>query len=84
MKGLDAEDRKIVDDNLRTVELGWPIGMLLYRSLSSNKEMWEVLSALPGNREAHVLFCMTEGYRVLDGGADVSSSPRQCTSPRAC
>ncbi|MEI2771318.1 MAG: hypothetical protein V9G98_11470 [Candidatus Competibacter sp.] len=33
LKDLDPEDRKIVGDDLRTVELGWPLGMPLCRSL---------------------------------------------------
>ena len=61
LKDLDPEDRKIVGDDLRTVELGWPLGMPLCRSLSSHKGLWEVRSALPGNREARVLFCLAEG-----------------------
>jgi DNA-binding phage protein len=55
LKDLDPEDRKIVGDDLRTVELGWPLGMPLCRSLSSHKGLWEVRSALPGNRAARVL-----------------------------
>ena len=65
LKALDLEDRKVVGDDLRTVELGWPLGMPLCRSLSSHKGLWEVRSALPGNREARVLFCLAEGHMVL-------------------
>ena len=65
LKSLDPEDRKIVGDDLRTVELGWPLGMPLCRSLSSYKGLWEVRSPLPGNREARVLFCLAEGCMVL-------------------
>lgn len=65
LKDLDPEDRKIVGDDLRTVELGWPLGMPLCRSLSSHKGLWEARSALPGNREARVLFCLAEGCMVL-------------------
>lgn len=65
LKSLDPEDRKIVGDDLRTVELGWPLGMPLCRSLSSHKGLWEVRSPLPGNRESRVLFCLAEGCMVL-------------------
>jgi len=65
LKDLDPEDRKIVGDDLRTVELGWPLGMPLCRSLSSYQGLWEVRSALPGNREARVLFCLAESQMVL-------------------
>lgn len=65
LKDLGPEDRKIVGDDLRTVELGWPLGMPLCRSLSSHKGLWEARSTLPGNREARVLFCLAEGCMVL-------------------
>ena len=64
LKDLDPEDRQIVGDDLRTVELGWPLGMPLCRSLSSHKGLWEVRSALPGNRKARVGFCLADGHRV--------------------
>lgn len=65
LKSLDPEDRKTVGDDLRTVELGWPLGMPLCRSLGSHKGLWEVRSPLPNNREARVLFCLAEGCMVL-------------------
>ena len=65
LKSLDPDDRKIVGDDLRTLELGWPLGMPLCRSLSSHKGLWEVRSHLSGNREARVLFCLAEGCMVL-------------------
>ena len=65
LKSLDSEDRKIVGDDLRTLEMGWPLGMPLCRSLSSHKGLWEVRSSLSGNREARVLYGLAEGCMVL-------------------
>jgi phage-related protein len=31
LRELDVEDRKVIGDDIKTVELGWPIGMPLVR-----------------------------------------------------
>ena len=33
LRGLSAEDRRIIETDLATVQIGWPIGMPLCRSL---------------------------------------------------
>jgi len=65
LKGLDQEDRKIIGDDLRTLEFGWPIGMPLSRPVVSRKGLWEARSTLPGGRIARVLFCFAGGRMVL-------------------
>ena len=50
--------RKIIGEDIKDVEFSWPIGMPLVQSLG--KGLWEVRSNLPGNRIAHVLFCVTQ------------------------
>jgi hypothetical protein len=44
LKGLSAEDRKIIGEDIKDVEFGWPIGMPLCRPLS--RGLWEVRSSL--------------------------------------
>src|SRR5579859_2689242 len=58
LRSLSAEDRRIITD-LATVQVGWPIGMPLCRSLGSG--MWELRSKLTGNRIARLVFFVTEG-----------------------
>lgn len=65
LKDLNAEDRKILGDDLRTLEYGWPIGMPLCRSIASHKGLWEVRSSLPHRREARILFCVAGNCLVL-------------------
>ncbi len=65
LKELDPEDRKIVGDDLRTLEIGWPVGMPLCRPLTSHKGLREVRSHLTGGRIARVLFCIAEGRMAL-------------------
>lgn len=62
---LSADDRKIIGDDIRTAEFGWPIGMPLCRSLSGYPGIWEIRSDLTNGRIARVLFCVHEIRMVL-------------------
>ena len=61
---LDDEDRKIVGDDLKTLEYGWPIGMPLCRPITSQQGLWEVRSDLK-DRIARVFFCIAHRKLVL-------------------
>ena len=65
LTGMTAEDRKAIGDDIRTAELGWPIGMPLCRKISSHKGLWEVRTRLEGGRIARVFFCAHDGSMVL-------------------
>ncbi|MBB4212438.1 phage-related protein [Rhodothalassium salexigens DSM 2132] len=65
LKGLDREDRRVIGEDIKTVEFGWPVGMPVCRPISSHKGIWEVRSSLPKGRIARVLFCIAEGQMVL-------------------
>lgn len=62
---LSAEDRKVIGDDIRTAEFGWPIGMPLCRSLKGRKGLWEIRSNLSDGRIARVFFCAHQGSMVL-------------------
>jgi phage-related protein len=62
---LPPEDRKIIGDDIRTAEFGWPVGMPLCRSITGHKGLWEIRSSLSGGRIARVLFCVHGGAMVL-------------------
>lgn len=62
LKELPAVERKAIGDDLRTLQLGWPMGMPLVRSLTGG--IWEARTRLP-SRNARVLFTMFEGEAVL-------------------
>lgn len=63
LKSLDAEDRRIIGEDIKDVEFSWPIGMPLVRALG--RELWEVRSSLPHRRIARVIFCVQKDCMVL-------------------
>lgn len=61
---LSLENRKIVGNDLKTVEYGWPLGMPLCRQIRGG--LWEVRCRLTGSKNiARVLFCTTSDHLVL-------------------
>ena len=62
LKGLSATDRKIIGEDIKTVQLGWPLGMPLVRHLGGG--LWEVRTRLD-NRIARVLFVLSGSTMVL-------------------
>ena len=60
---LEDEDRRRVGRDIKTAEIGWPLGMPLVRSLKAG--IWEVRTELLGGRTARVLFCAHEQQMVL-------------------
>ncbi|MDR4499704.1 MAG: type II toxin-antitoxin system RelE/ParE family toxin [Candidatus Scalindua sp.] len=65
LKSLGAADRKIIGDDLQTLEYGWPIGMPLYRSFSSHKGLWELRINLTQGRIARILFCVKNDRLIM-------------------
>ena len=61
LKVLPTEERKIIGDDLKTAQFGWPLGMPLIRKLEA--DLWEVRSRLP-HRIARVIFTV-EGNRMV-------------------
>ena len=58
LRDLPVDDRRKIGVDLATVQVGWPVGMPLCRSLGGG--LWEVRSSLPSRRIARVLFCVHE------------------------
>ena len=54
LRSFDKADRAILGEDLKTVQIGFPMGLPLCRSLGQS--LWEVRSSLPGNREARMIF----------------------------
>lgn len=62
LKCLDKATRAVVGEDIKTVELGWPLGMPLVRKLGD--ALWEVRIGIPAGI-ARILFTVTGGNMVL-------------------
>ena len=62
LRGLDAQDRKAIGEDIKTVELGWPLGMPLVRKMET--DLWEIRIGLP-QRIARVSFTVVASEMVL-------------------
>ncbi|MBI5878081.1 MAG: type II toxin-antitoxin system RelE/ParE family toxin [Chloroflexi bacterium] len=62
LKGLRKEDRRVIGIDIKTVQLGWPLGMPLVRKLEPG--LWEVRSRLTSGI-ARVLFTVAGHQMVL-------------------
>ncbi len=60
---LAREDKKIVGEDIKTVELGWPVGMPVAEKLDT--DLWQVRSTISRNRRVRVLFTVFRSQMVL-------------------
>lgn len=65
LKELSAIERKTIGEDIKTVQLGWPLGMPLVRNLGDG--IWEVRTKLE-NRIVRVLFALEKSTMVLVHG----------------
>ena len=61
--GLPREDRRLIGNDIATVEYEWPVGKPTCAPLGLG--LWEVRSTLASNRIARVIFMLHEGQMVL-------------------
>lgn len=62
LKDLPQVDKKAIGEDIKAVELTWPVGLPLVRKIEA--DLWEVRSALPGTI-ARVFFTVWGSYMVL-------------------
>ncbi|HGM5469111.1 TPA: type II toxin-antitoxin system RelE/ParE family toxin [Stenotrophomonas maltophilia] len=75
VKEVSAEARKAIGGDIKTVQLGWPMGMPLVRKMDDR--LWEVRSSIPEGI-ARVMFTTVKQDMVLLHGF-VKKSP---TTPK--
>jgi len=63
--GLSSEDRKVIGDDIRTAEFGWPVGMPICRAIKGRQGLWEIRSRLSNGRIGRVFFCIHGQNMVL-------------------
>jgi phage-related protein len=62
LKELLRDDKRIIGEDIKTAQLGWPLGMPLIRKMDKN--LWEVRSSLPDGI-ARVLFTVDGSQMIL-------------------
>lgn len=59
----NPEDRRLIGEDIKTVEFGWPIGMPTCRPMGDG--IHEVRTDLPGNRVSRVFFYVDKNQRMV-------------------
>jgi phage-related protein len=62
LKALSIVEKRIIGEDIKTVQFGWPLGMPVVRKVEPG--LWEVRSRLP-SRIARILFTVIEHKMVL-------------------
>ena len=62
LRGLPADDRKTVGEDLKTLQYGYPIGMPLCRPVG---KLWELHSSLPSKRELRLLWFFHKATQTI-------------------
>jgi phage-related protein len=63
LKSLNADDRRLIGEDIKKVEFGWPVGMPTCRPVADG--LHEVRTALLGNRIARVFFSIDRRQRMI-------------------
>lgn len=66
LKNLPRNDKKVIGEDIKTVQFGWPLGMPLVRNLGH--ELWEIRSRLNNKRIARIIFFMKNNKVILIHG----------------
>jgi phage-related protein len=59
LRSLPGADRAAIGQDLRRVQVGWPMGMPLCRPLGSG--LWEIRTSLPSRRISRLIFFVEDG-----------------------
>lgn len=65
LQKLDKSSKKIIGEDVKTVQYGWPMGMPLVRKLET--DLWEVRSNLE-NKIARIIFTVVNSTIILLNG----------------
>lgn len=66
LQALPKPDRKVIGEEIKTIQFGWPLGMPIVASLG--KGLWEARARLPRARIARVIFFMNNNTMILVNG----------------
>ncbi len=60
---MNREDRRLIGEDIKTVEFGWPVGMPTCRAMGAG--LHEVRTDLTGNRIARVFLYVDKQQRMV-------------------
>jgi phage-related protein len=63
LKEMTPDDRRLIGEDIKTVEFGWPLGMPLCRPMGDG--LHEIRTHLSGNRIARVFFYVDNRQRLV-------------------
>lgn len=66
IKSLPKADKRLIGEDVKTVQFGWPLGMPLVSNLGQG--LWEVRTKLSSNRIARIIFFMDDNTMILVNG----------------
>ncbi len=62
LRSLEPDDRKVIGKDIAKIQIHWPVGMPIVRSLG--RGLWEIRSSLD-HRIARIIFVIEDGHMVL-------------------
>jgi phage-related protein len=62
LKALPADEKKTIGQDIKTVEMAWPVGIPLVRKMDT--DLWEVRTQL-SNRNSRVFFTVWKDFMIL-------------------
>lgn len=65
LKALSKADKKIIGEDIKTVQFGYPIGMPLTRLLKGTEGLEEVRCHISGGQIARIVFYVEDNVMVL-------------------
>ena len=66
LKELPKVDKKLIGEDLKTLQFGWPLGMPLVDHLGMG--LWEIRTKLTSGRIARIIFFMDDNTMILVNG----------------
>ena len=63
LKALSREDMKMIGEDIKTVEFGWPLGMPLVRKMDKN--LWEIRLDITNREIARIFFTVRDSLMIL-------------------
>jgi len=62
---LQPEDRKIIGEDIATLEFCWPVGKPKCSSIKGVKNLWEIRSNISSGRIVRIFFVITDNRMIL-------------------